>query len=115
MTVRKRRADKSVPYSESETHTPNPMHQSGVVDTTGITGAEGARVENISPLFGRARAEALAHAVDVLDNDPGAAEGMVVFPDSDRTRDEAEARLRERAEAARQEYPAPEDEDSDLA
>lgn len=108
MTVKKKKqADRPRPYSESEVHVPNPMYQTGVVDTSGITGAEAARVESISPIFGRARAEALAHAVDVLDNDPDAVEGLVVFPESDRTRDEAEAHLRGQAEAARRDHPVP--------
>ena len=98
------KSEEPVPYTESEDHVPNQMYQTGTVDTTDVSGGDATRVEDTSPLFDEARAEALTNAVDALDHDPEAAEDLVVFPTTDITRDEAEANLRE-AEAAQRVRP----------
>lgn len=89
-------------YQESEDHIPNPLYQTGVVDTTGVTGDLGGRIENISPVFAQAKADAFASAVDAVE-DPDVDESeQVVFHDDDAplTHDEQVENLKAAAEDA---------------
>lgn len=48
-----------VPYSENNpNHEPDPLYQTGVVDTTGTMGDTGNQINKISPVFDDARAAA---------------------------------------------------------
>lgn len=93
-----------VPYSEDNPdHVVNPHYQTGVVDTTGTFGDTGARIENISPVFAQAKADAFSDAVDAIDDPDRDESEVVVFHDGEDgqlSRDDAEEQLRQAAEDA---------------
>jgi len=92
-------------YSENNPdHVPNPLWQSGVVDTTGTTGDLGGRVENISPVFAQAKADAFANAVDAVEDPDRNEDEVVVFHDGEDdkpSREEAIDTLKQAAEDAK--------------
>lgn len=91
------------PYSESDDHVPNPLYQSAVVDTTGTSGDLGSRIENTSPVFAQAKADAFANAVDAVDDPARNEDEVVVFhegEDGQPTREEGIETLRKAAEDA---------------
>lgn len=89
-------------YKESDDHVPNPLFVTGHVDTTG-TGGDIAHIEEVSPVFAQARADALNSAVDALDNHPQGRPDSVILPsDTGKTYEEAADELRRGAEAARE-------------
>lgn len=95
--------DNPQPYKESDDHVPNPLYQTGVVDTTGTTGDLGSRIDTISPIFQQARADAFGGAVEALDDPDINEDEKIVFHDEDETpsREEQEQRIRDAAEEAK--------------
>lgn len=91
------------PYKESDDHVPNPLFMTGRVDTTGTGGDIAGHPEEVSPVFARARADALGAAVDALDNHPLGRPDSVILPnDTGKTYEEAADDLRRGAEGARE-------------
>lgn len=87
------------PYKESDDHVPNPMYQRGVVDTTGTSGDLGGRIENISPVFAQAKADAFGNAADAIDDPDRDESEVVTYHDSEVLSDEeTRARTKEVAD-----------------
>lgn len=69
-------------YKESDEHVPNPYFQYAQVDTTG-TGAQASTIEEISPAFTEARADALGVSMAELTNQTDDAAGHTVLTNDD--------------------------------
>jgi hypothetical protein len=87
------------PYIEREDWVPSGTDITGSVDTTGTGGDLGGRIENISPVFAQARADALGAAVAAVES-PAVAAPVVVLPESGKSYDDAVSELRAAADAA---------------
>ncbi len=69
-------------YVENPDHVPNPTDLYGTLDTSGTAGAAHGRIEEISPLFEKARQDDLATAARALDpDDDGVPASLVVLPE----------------------------------
>lgn len=96
----------STPYKESDDHVPNPLDVSGTVDTTGTGGDLAQSVNEISPVFAQARADALGAALNAVEKDPEGASSSVILPDEEKSHDDAIDDLRSAAESAREQADA---------
>lgn len=84
-------------YEEEGTGRPNPLYQTGVVDTTGTGGSD---LDDVSPAFQMAEERSAALAKRALDDDDSAVpRATVVLPgDRERDKDEAKQAVEKRAE-----------------
>lgn len=88
------------PYMEREDWVPSALDMIGNVDTTGTGGAAAQSVQQVSPVFAQARADALSAAVDAVDNHPQGNPDSVVLPMDGKSYADAVDELKAAAEVA---------------
>lgn len=68
-------------YKESDDHVPDPLFQTGYMDTSGTAGKANDSIESTSPIFEVARVQNMRNAVRALDpEDESVPSEMVVLP-----------------------------------
>lgn len=73
--------DAPLGYVENPDHVPNPTDMYGTLDTSGTAGAAHGKIDEVTPIFEKARQDDLATAARALDpDDDGVDSSLVVLP-----------------------------------
>jgi hypothetical protein len=67
------------PYRESDTHVPDPTHQTSVLDTTELGG--NGRIQDVTPIFAETAKADLVEAAEILESGDPLRSGNVILPD----------------------------------